>query len=69
MKRPEKNCYNCEFFSAGHPEIQKIYDWPSGWCRFNQYQTDELQTCYHFLPNDEYRRLNKFFDLIESGVD
>ena len=69
MKRPEKNCYSCEFFSTRQPEIQKTYDWPDGWCRFNLFQTDELQVCGSFRPSIEHQRLSKFFDWIEGRVE
>ena len=69
FERPQKNCQGCEFFSHSHHETQKTYDWPDGWCRFNLFQTDELQTCRHFSPNVEHRRLSKFFDWIEGKVE
>lgn len=67
FERPQKTCCWCEFFSIQHYE--KDFDWPDGWCRYNLYQTDELQSCGAFWPNVEYSRLNKFFDLIEGMAE
>ena len=69
FKRPTNTCCWCEFFSITHHEMQKTYDWPDGWCKFNLYQTDELQACSSFQPNVEHKRLGRFFDWIEGKVE
>ena len=69
FKRPTNTCCWCEFFSIKHHETQKTYDWPDGWCKFNLYQTDELQACSSFQPNVEHKRLSRFFDWIEGRVE
>ena len=69
FERPQKTCCWCEFFSIRRHESLKDFDWPDGWCRFNLYQTDELQSCGAFWPSAEYNRLNKFVDMIEGMAE
>ena len=52
-----------------HPESMEDFEWPDGWCKFNLYQTDELQACSYFQPNVEHKRLSRFFDWIEGRVE
>ena len=69
FERPHKTCCWCEFFSIMHPESMEDFEWPDGWCKFNLYQTDELQACSYFQPNVEHKRLSRFFDWIEGLVE
>lgn len=55
-----RQCHTCQYFTTDPKMICGLlvsFDWPQGWCRFNLFVTDELNTCRSYKPSLAMKRV------------